>query len=122
MTTIRISGKTLVSGDGDWDRPGDVKAWSTDTWKQHAALKTGGEVLCLAFAPDGKSLYVVVGDAANALAASSLLRDNGFLVVAIRPPTVPAGTARLRFAFTAQHGDDDIARLADIVRRQVLRR
>jgi 8-amino-7-oxononanoate synthase len=65
---------------------------------------------------------VVVGDAAAALAASDLLRDNGFLVVAIRPPTVPAGTARLRFAFTAQHGDDHIARLADIVRRQVLRR
>ena len=65
---------------------------------------------------------VIVGDAAAALAASDLLRDNGFLVVAIRPPTVPAGTARLRFAFTAQHGDDDIARLAAIVRRQVLRR
>ncbi|MGN6747103.1 MAG: 8-amino-7-oxononanoate synthase [Xanthobacteraceae bacterium] len=64
---------------------------------------------------------VIVGDAAAALAASDLLRDSGFLVVAIRPPTVPAGTARLRFAFTAQHDDADIARLAEIVRRQVLR-
>jgi 8-amino-7-oxononanoate synthase len=74
--------------------------------------------------PEAQSAIVpvVVGDAADALAASDLLRDSGFLVVAIRPPTVPAGTARLRFAFTAQHGDDDIARLADIVRRQVLRR
>jgi len=35
---------------------------------------------------------------------------------------VPAGTARLRFAFTARHDDADIARLAEIVRRQVLRR
>ena len=65
---------------------------------------------------------VIVGDAAAALAASDLLRQNGFLVVAIRPPTVPAGTARLRFAFTAQHDDGDIARLAEIVRQQVLRR
>jgi 8-amino-7-oxononanoate synthase len=74
--------------------------------------------------PEAQSAIVpvIVGDAAAALAASDLLRDNGFLVVAIRPPTVPAGTARLRFAFTAQHQDGDIARLAEIVRQQVLRR
>jgi 8-amino-7-oxononanoate synthase len=74
--------------------------------------------------PEAQSAIVpvIVGDAAAALAASDLLRDCGFLVVAIRPPTVPAGTARLRFAFTARHDDADIARLAEIVRRQVLRR
>jgi 8-amino-7-oxononanoate synthase len=74
--------------------------------------------------PEAQSAIVpvIVGDAAAALAASDLLRDSGFLVVAIRPPTVPAGTARLRFAFTAQHNDADIARLAETVRRQVLRR
>jgi 8-amino-7-oxononanoate synthase len=74
--------------------------------------------------PEAQSAIVpvIVGDAASVLAASDLLRDSGFLVVAIRPPTVPAGTARLRFAFTAQHDDADIARLAEVVRRQVLRR
>ena len=74
--------------------------------------------------PEAQSAIVpvIVGDAATALAASDILRDNGFLVIAIRPPTVPAGTARLRFAFTAQHEDGDITRLAEIVRRQVLRR
>jgi 8-amino-7-oxononanoate synthase len=56
------------------------------------------------------------------LAASDRLCDNGFLAVPIRPPTVPAGTARLRFAFTAQHDDSDIARLAALVRSHVLRR
>ena len=73
--------------------------------------------------PEAQSAIVpvVVGDADAALAASDLLRDNGFLVVAIRPPTVPAGTARLRFAFTAQHDDSDIARVAELVRRHVLR-
>jgi 8-amino-7-oxononanoate synthase len=64
---------------------------------------------------------VIVGDAEAALSASEVLRDEGFLVVAIRPPTVPAGTARLRFAFTAQHPDDAIERLADVVRRRVIR-
>ena len=65
---------------------------------------------------------VIVGDAEAALIASQRLEEEGFLVVAIRPPTVPAGTARLRFAFTAQHPDADIERLAGIVRTRVLRR
>jgi 8-amino-7-oxononanoate synthase len=48
------------------------------------------------------------------------LEDHGFLVVAIRPPTVPVGTARLRLTFTAQHPDDEVERLAEVVRRRVL--
>jgi 8-amino-7-oxononanoate synthase len=63
---------------------------------------------------------VVVGEAEAALAASAVLAEEGFLVVAIRPPTVPAGTARLRLAFTAQHPDSEVERLAGIVRRRIL--
>lgn len=59
---------------------------------------------------------LVVGDAEAALAASRLLETEGFLVIAIRPPTVPAGTARLRFTFTAGHPDAEIERLATLVR------
>jgi 8-amino-7-oxononanoate synthase len=59
---------------------------------------------------------VVIGEAAGALAASRALEDQGFLVVAIRPPTVPAGTARLRIAFTAGHPDTEVLRLAEAVR------
>ena len=59
---------------------------------------------------------IVIGDEEEALSASRALEDEGFLVVAIRPPTVPPGTARLRLTFTAQHPDDEIERLADIVR------
>jgi 8-amino-7-oxononanoate synthase len=63
---------------------------------------------------------IVLGDETTALDAQQLLEREGLLAIAIRPPTVPAGTARLRLAFTAQHSDDDIARLADIVRAQII--
>jgi len=63
---------------------------------------------------------VVLGSEAKALAASALLEEEGFLVTAIRPPTVPAGTARLRFAFSAAHPEDEIARLARVLRERVL--
>ncbi|MDX2275938.1 MAG: 8-amino-7-oxononanoate synthase [Hyphomonadaceae bacterium] len=60
---------------------------------------------------------VLFGDAARALEAQAVLEREGFLVVAIRPPTVPEGTARLRFAFTSNHPADEIDRAAAIVRR-----
>ena len=67
--------------------------------------------------PEAQSPIVplVLGAAEAALAASKMLEEEGFLVVAIRPPTVPPGTARLRFAFSARHHDADIARLAAII-------
>ena len=58
---------------------------------------------------------VVLGDAARTLGAMQALEAQGFLAVAIRPPTVPAGTARLRLAFTAAHDAADIDRLAEAV-------
>jgi len=63
---------------------------------------------------------IVLGDSERTLLASRLLEDEGFLVVAIRPPTVPDGKARLRVTFTAAHKDEDIARLAEIIRTQIL--
>jgi 8-amino-7-oxononanoate synthase len=74
--------------------------------------------------PEAQSAIVpvVIGDAKSAVEASKLLETEGFLVVAIRPPTVPEGTARLRLAFSAMHSDHDIMRLADVVRRRILAR
>lgn len=59
---------------------------------------------------------ILLGEPEAALAASRALEEAGFLVVAIRPPTVPAGTARLRLAFSAGQPDAEIERLADLVR------
>jgi 8-amino-7-oxononanoate synthase len=74
--------------------------------------------------PEAQSAIVpvIVGETDAALAASEMLETEGFLVVAIRPPTVPAGTARLRFAFTALHPESEIERLAGIVRTRVIGR
>jgi 8-amino-7-oxononanoate synthase len=53
----------------------------------------------------------VLGSADTALAAAAALREEGILVQAIRPPTVPPGTARIRFTVTARHSEEDVARL-----------
>lgn len=54
---------------------------------------------------------VIVGDSSRAVALSQALRERGHCVPAIRPPTVPNGTARLRVSLSAAHSSDDIARL-----------
>jgi len=53
----------------------------------------------------------VIGDNASALAVMQALAGAGLWVPAIRPPTVPDGTARLRIALSAAHTDGDIASL-----------
>lgn len=58
---------------------------------------------------------LILGTPERALATSAALADAGFLVAAIRPPTVPEGTARLRFAFSALHPDAEIDRLARVL-------
>jgi 8-amino-7-oxononanoate synthase len=65
---------------------------------------------------------VIIGTAESTLAASRLLEQEGFLVIPIRPPTVPDGTARLRLSFSALHPDAEIERLADIIRARILAR
>ena len=72
--------------------------------------------------PDAQSpiVPIIIGSEQAALDASRMFMDEGFLVVAIRPPTVPEGTARLRLTFTAQHPDEEIARLAGIVREKIV--
>ncbi len=51
---------------------------------------------------------LLLGSSERALQASERLQEAGYLVVAIRPPTVPAGTARLRCTFSAAHEPADV--------------
>jgi 8-amino-7-oxononanoate synthase len=55
---------------------------------------------------------VVLGEEAAALDAAARLEEQGLLVPAIRPPTVPQGTSRLRVALSAAHTDEQVERLA----------
>lgn len=58
---------------------------------------------------------IVCGANESALHMASVLQENGFAVRAIRPPTVPAGTARVRLSLTAKITREDVLRLASVI-------
>ncbi|SCU73693.1 8-amino-7-oxononanoate synthase [Cupriavidus necator] len=65
---------------------------------------------------------LIVGDNGAALALSATLEADGIRVGAIRPPTVPEGTARLRITLSAAHTEDDVRRLLDALSAAVAQR
>lgn len=67
--------------------------------------------------PQSTIVPVIVGSEASALALSASLRQNGVLARAIRPPTVPLGTSRVRFAFTALHTEAHVTQAIAGVRQ-----
>ncbi len=89
-----------------------------ESWRrQHlqalvSRLRHGSEQLGLALLPSGTAIQpLLLGDAVSALRVSEKLLELGFFVPAIRPPTVPRNTARLRITVTAAHSEGDIDRL-----------
>lgn len=64
---------------------------------------------------------LVIGNAARTLAVSQALEARGILAVAIRPPTVPAGSARLRLTLTAAHSEAQVDQLLEAL-AQVMKR
>ena len=59
---------------------------------------------------------ILVGSSARAMALSAALRGQGIMVTAIRPPTVPRNTARLRVTLSAAHSDSDVDQLLDALK------
>ena len=59
---------------------------------------------------------LLVGDTAMAMSLSESLRSHGILVTAIRPPTVPQGTARLRITLCARHSRQQLDRLLEVLK------
>lgn len=60
---------------------------------------------------------VILGSNANALAAAKLLDEMGYWIPAIRPPTVPSGSARLRITFSANHSIEDLQELIKVLQK-----
>jgi 8-amino-7-oxononanoate synthase len=92
-----------------------------DTWRRERVLAHARRVHGVLGLPGtcvSPIVPIILGDEARALAASRELEARGFLVTAIRPPTVPAGTARLRVTLSATHEEKQvdalIAALAEV--------
>lgn len=65
--------------------------------------------------PDSPIVPLVVGDPAPTLDLSARLAEGGVFATAIRPPTVPSGTCRIRFTVSSRHGIADIDRVLELV-------
>lgn len=72
-------------------------------WANIERFTAGARALGYEVAPDSPIFSLVQGSPEAALEASAALREQGVLVKAIRPPTVPAGTSRLRVSLSAAH-------------------
>jgi 8-amino-7-oxononanoate synthase len=78
-----------------------------------AALRARGiDAACVLGEPASAIVPVMVGDSARVMAVGAALAALGFLVGAVRPPTVPAGGARLRIAVSAAHTSEQVNALA----------
>lgn len=65
---------------------------------------------------------ILLGDSETALQATELLRQHGLWITAIRPPTVPEGTARLRITISCEHHQNDIDQLITVLRSDAMRK
>lgn len=92
-----------------------VEEWRRDRLRELVArFRAGAAQLGLRLLPSATPIQpVIVGESGAALALSAALEERGMLVPAIRPPTVPAGTARLRVTFSAAHELADVDRLLE---------
>ncbi len=91
-----------------------------EAWRRHhlAALirrfRQGAAQLSLPVLASASAIQpLLVGDATRAVALSARLRERGFLISAIRPPTVPTGTSRLRITLSAAHSEAQVDHLLE---------
>lgn len=80
--------------------------------RARAALQAAG---LRTLASDTQIVPAVIGPAEQALEAARYLEEQGVLGIAIRPPTVPQGTSRIRFAMSAAHGETEMQALVDAI-------
>ncbi len=104
VCAIDASLSAIIRGDGLREQLG----------RNIARFRAGAAGLGYRLAPSASAIQpVLVGDNSRALSLSDRLRQRGCWLTAIRPPTVPAGGARLRITLTAAHQNADIDRLLE---------
>jgi 8-amino-7-oxononanoate synthase len=93
--------------------------WRRDKLQQLIQrFRHGAHALGLALMPSSTAIQpIVVGAAEEALRWSQALLERDILVTAIRPPTVPQGSARLRVTLSALHEEQDVDRLLDALQQ-----
>jgi len=80
-------------------------------------FREGANELGLELMPSNTAIQpILVGDAKEALHMSEQLKQLGIMVTAIRPPTVPQGTARLRVTLSAAHSEQQVLQLLDALK------
>jgi 8-amino-7-oxononanoate synthase len=91
----------------------ELESWRRDKLASLITqFRRGAEQLGLKLMPSETPIQpIVIGDEADVLAAAAQLEQQGFLVGAIRPPTVPKGSARLRVTFSAEHDESQVEQL-----------
>jgi len=89
---------------------------TSELWDTVATLRDGLETMGYEVLGETHILPVIVGDRGDALELAERLREHGVVAPAIRPPTVPEGTSRIRVAPMATHTADDIAQCLDAFR------
>lgn len=85
-------------------------------WENIKYLKSQLSKFISNIAGESPIVPIIIGSAEDALSISKRLYEKGILIPAIRPPTVPLGTSRLRISLMATHSKEDINRLIDTMK------
>ncbi|MCF6322991.1 MAG: 8-amino-7-oxononanoate synthase [Gammaproteobacteria bacterium] len=99
-----------------------LKLIATEAWRREhlqtliKRFRSGAQQLGLNLMPSTTPIQpLLIGDSCEAMYISEALQQQGILISAIRPPTVPDGTARLRIAFSANHSEQHIEQLLSVL-------
>ena len=112
-----IAAATLVS----------LKILRQETWRREklasliAQFRRGAEQIGVPLMESSTPIQpVLINDDLKVMQVSAALREQGFLVGAIRPPTVPAGSGRLRITFSADHSEEQVEQLLSALEKSLI--
>ena len=100
-----------IAQEEDWRR----ERLRTHVATIRATLENAGTRPQVLGDPSAPMVLAVLGDAAAATDVAAALEGRGIIAPAIRPPTVPAGTSRIRLAPSAAHSHDDLSRACEVI-------